>query len=54
METLLEKTDPVEEGRKREMSMSILRKNMAEREAKLKAIAIENARPNSHHYTKFQ
>ena len=54
METLLEKTDPVEEGRKREMSMAILRKNMAEREAKLKAIAIENARPNSHHYTKFQ
>ena len=38
MEKLLEKTDPVEEERKREMSMAILRKSIAEREAKLNAL----------------
>ena len=38
MELLLEKTDPVEEDRKRASSMAILQKNIAEREAKLRAL----------------
>ena len=38
MEKLLEKTDPVEEEKKRASSMAILVKNMAEREAKLRAL----------------
>ena len=38
MEKLLEQTDPIEEARKSEGSMEILRTNMAGREAKLMAL----------------